>query len=1195
MEISTKQLRDSLKDIGNTVLNSVSDVLASSDFISRTIGMNNSYEDIMFIVQALGREPVSLLGKDYAFIYDHVRRNYEQGMTVPSMLYGTDTSATGDQYSCAKFTFYKERPTIRFADPYSDPMNLLARWETSFSLKETILGATTLHYAESQKDNNIEYNAIDNVEGNTGTYTGTLVHHIDSDTCDLVRKTNDNFRHGKYRTLIARFHTGNEEDTSTDNPTQTAISEKYGMSHGRNLLKLKPDAPNGYDNPYCRVWTYHHQYKTMKDAIRPFGDDYDNQDKLESAIMGKHYGDGGFRTVGNKEFDGGSVRLDKYGSLNYENGFVNIAPTVKIDSLYLAGKKNKSAEELESANSDKSIPLKKCMFSIENLAWRGGNTNRSDNEYDPNGLSAEQKGPFGGRIMWFPPYDLTFNETTTAQWNANQFIGRGEKIYTYTDTERRGSLSFTLLIDHPSVVDYWTRKNEEPGDESVDNKQSKEQELLRFFAGCGILSANPQEFKYQDPLVAEYNEPTPDPEPKVENSEPAIEKNKPVSRKMYCFVFYPNNYSGKDDGSGIVNPIHYLLNGVGTQKRVNITTKNAEDFAVEMKKKYSNENYGGYEMRNGKGISIISNPLNEDYCTIKSTYADLESTERKGQYLTDENGTKQSASYKGEEGFLYLAKQLGDKACSLGSAGKDCECNETEECECSTLVTKAPYEWYRRRWYYRVDNDTANQRLNGNNKIKENYIDSTSSGFNSKIGLDTVKSLADSEFGIKFEENDEIVSLTDMYLGLEGTGNSSVFDGLYIPENVDKIDSLKNGNKRYTINKITFYGHASVQGNNPTKKVNETRNNDLAKNRMLTFKNWMNKNGFPGVEKAEEEYRDGVQKGGNRDDVNNEITKFWRSACVLIEYDESDVVPAQEVQPSEDVNSVALATPTTETQTFNVNDIDWNASSILTGQYVPKKKEADFVEENKQQHQTPGVADLSVLKNNTSNDVNRISKGDINKLNDTVNNQVSYTEKKDYVKRYDNEGEFFELLSKDSPFLHHLISDKIKYFDPAFHSISPEGFNARLTFLQQCTRQGPTVGGSDINSLSAYNLAFGRPPVCILRVGDFYYTKIIINSISINYDQMQWDLNPEGIGVMPMFAKITLDFNFIGGSDLSGPIARLQNAVSFNYYANTSVYDDRAEIVEYENNRSGKEAKYKPFTYPHVEPTSKKSNNTDNK
>ena len=91
MSISTKEARNLLKSTGDVLKGATSDLLASSDFISRTIGMNNSYEDIMFIVQALGREPVSLLGKDYAFIYDHVRRNYEQGTTVPSMLYGTDT------------------------------------------------------------------------------------------------------------------------------------------------------------------------------------------------------------------------------------------------------------------------------------------------------------------------------------------------------------------------------------------------------------------------------------------------------------------------------------------------------------------------------------------------------------------------------------------------------------------------------------------------------------------------------------------------------------------------------------------------------------------------------------------------------------------------------------------------------------------------------------------------------------------------------------------------------------------------------------------------------------------------------------------------------------------------------------------------------------------------------------------------
>ena len=75
-------------------------------------------------------------------------------------------------------------------------------------------------------------------------------------------------------------------------------------------------------------------------------------------------------------------------------------------------------------------------------------------------------------------------------------------------------------------------------------------------------------------------------------------------------------------------------------------------------------------------------------------------------------------------------------------------------------------------------------------------------------------------------------------------------------------------------------------------------------------------------------------------------------------------------------------------------------------------------------------------------------------------------------------------------------------------------------------------------------------------------------------------MNPEGIGMMPMFAKISLNFVFLGGSDLAGPIARLQNAVSFNYYANTSVYDNRAEKVEYDHNGSGREIKFRGFRYP---------------
>ena len=145
------------------------------------------------------------------------------------------------------------------------------------------------------------------------------------------------------------------------------------------------------------------------------------------------------------------------------------------------------------------------------------------------------------------------------------------------------------------------------------------------------------------------------------------------------------------------------------------------------------------------------------------------------------------------------------------------------------------------------------------------------------------------------------------------------------------------------------------------------------------------------------------------------------------------------------------------------------------------------------------------------------------------------------------------------------IIEKFKYFSPAYHSISPEGFNARLTFLQQCTRQGHTISATDLNYAKiAGNLSFGRMPVCVLRIGDFINTKVIINSMSINYGANgtpQWDLNPEGIGVQPMYAKVQLGITIIGGQSLEGPINRLQNAVSFNYYANTGVYDNRSDRI----------------------------------
>jgi len=168
-----------------------------------------------------------------------------------------------------------------------------------------------------------------------------------------------------------------------------------------------------------------------------------------------------------------------------------------------------------------------------------------------------------------------------------------------------------------------------------------------------------------------------------------------------------------------------------------------------------------------------------------------------------------------------------------------------------------------------------------------------------------------------------------------------------------------------------------------------------------------------------------------------------------------------------------------------------------------------------------------------------------------------------HKEKFYNESLFFNKLKEDDKFVYDSISKKIAFFHPSFHSITPEGFNSRLTFLQQCTRQGPTFTG---NEDRPDNLAFGRPPVCILRIGDFYHTKIVIDNLSLSYEPLVWDLNPEGVGVQPMICTVDMQFAFIGGSSLRGPINKLQNAVSFNYFANTEIYDPRADKIKTNKN-----------------------------
>lgn len=109
--------------------------------------------------------------------------------------------------------------------------------------------------------------------------------------------------------------------------------------------------------------------------------------------------------------------------------------------------------------NDTEEDKRRYYFSIENLAW-------SPKDLIEMNVPDCEKGVNGGRLMWFPPYGIDYNETDTADWSDTRFIGRIEPVYSYIGTTRKATMSFVLLVDHPSILNQY--------------KTSAEQ----FFANC---------------------------------------------------------------------------------------------------------------------------------------------------------------------------------------------------------------------------------------------------------------------------------------------------------------------------------------------------------------------------------------------------------------------------------------------------------------------------------------------------------------------------------------------------------------------------------------------------------------------------------------------------------------------------------------------------------------------------------------
>lgn len=719
-----------------------------------------------------------------------------------------------------------------------------------------------------------------------------------------------------------------------------------------------------WEDGFCRTWTKGHQYRNISNLVR--------------------YGE--------------LIRRERNSVID-RNANYNIFPTaLNVGTLY--DQQMLGQDGVRDRFADKNfdqIRARKYMFSIENLAWK------DSDEF--NNLPPYEQGSNGGRVMWFPPYGLTFNETSTANWTKHDFLGRPEPIYTYNNTERTGTLSWMVVVDHPTILNLLVQKElAKYSDEDVDNI------LASFFAGCldydifelariwGVFSNDDLAFfkgvidgDYPYPLNVTWEKKTTWNETKSTETKPIGDdgKGKEIKTTLEDLImFFPND-------------MPYVSMG---DKSV---------YGVDIYPQYKSWLYGGAQKSSDKLCdydyvnTIGVNAPVPYFLTGTTVGVDIEA-----EY------TKCTAALQKVKDYLAVMpddKQLDIQVVAFAS-------------------TLAPEEY--------------------NKELAKRRGMSVANWFAKELGLTVIAN----------------------------TQNTTEFDVV-----------LKGGQKNREY--IRMHG---------------------------------NYKDFRGKEIGEM-YKD-VQWGSGDDGFDNTKPIIWAgNVAGITGYDKS-----------------VFTSPACKDAHYSI--LSYPAC------YARRVK---LIAEVPTIEKTETKTTVTQVPNTTLNPV--LYQAKVVEKNNVVNKRDIATR---ILNKLIGENEYFEYLSENSPVVFDSLRDKLKYFSPAFHSTTPEGLNARLTFLQQCVRPGNTLKIDNSSEYNVVNMSFGKPPVCVLRIGDFFNTKMMIESLTIDYNvvgnSITLDLNPEGIGAQPMIAKITASVKYVGGAGLREPVARLQNALSFNYYANADIYETRS-------------------------------------
>jgi len=785
-----------------------------------------------------------------------------------------------------------------------------------------------------------------------------------------------------------RTHVGNVIDQ-----TSRIFKEGDSMLSRGSAIKFVDKYKQETGAEYCRVWTKDRSYMNYSDTMKRTA----NIRKFDDSVMG-----GDSRPY--------NINIAPISSGNYDakNSFKNSFGAKNSTNIF---------ETPNGVGTGDGFYAKKYMFSIENLAWRTSNTPG----FTYNDLPFCERGNNGGRVMWFPPYDLKISENNQARWQDNTFLGRPEPIYTYQDTSRSGQLSFKVVVDHPSILNLLVRELFKGMSE-----EESENYINAFFAGC-------KELDFYE-LIRRFTQlDTND----IKLIQSLLNQGQdPETIKQYKVTTeYPTE----------TTPTNTTTQGNEAD------SKPVDEVIIKLK--YENDRPGpSLDLDTTKNYT----ELYDDYKGQKQAYID-----ELGAALNTLTGLSQTdTQVKTEKSFIF-----GDANHVITQSDIDAQKTKIGD-------------------YFDQADVSFNKYVSSLNSLISDISGKTAETIRFQI-LSSCSSVATNDYNERLSLRRSHSVIQDIFDRLSAVGGKKEWQ-IKWPENLNLVNKDNSENDKEIIQQgqpiviLKEYNTKDFGFEHDTKIIVESVNYGETLTGTQPDKDCVNKD-FVRVPKLKQ---------------YSPIAFYCRQTAMSLKYN----------------NKSEKKQPDTPTPQPPITKIEENGQVVVN---PPTRK--------------PAIDPLKRI-----------------------------------IAKTLSECFYFKKLEETDPIVFSSLKEKLKYFHPAFHSTTPEGLNARLTFLQQCIRPGDTIpikGISEESDVRARNTAFGPPPVCVLRIGDFYHSKIVIRDVNISYDdggQILFDLNPEGIGVQPMIASVTLSINFIGGQGLSKPVERLQNALSSNFFANTEMYDERS-------------------------------------